>query len=208
MVATAIFTIVAVGGISILLASQGIYKRILDTRNATDNLNTLMDVMTREIKFGTNYACGKSDGESFNYNNTNYVNFSFSALGDYTNDDGKCNAIAFKSQDQATASSTVFYFDNVNGSLNKADYKYNSTSGNYQKISDYQVSSSDLIINNFVIKVSGSKSSQDTDSDYLQPGVSIFISGIINLQKDQQGNIVSTSTFALQSFVSQRLLDK
>jgi ribosomal protein L11 methylase PrmA len=68
------------------------------------------------------------------------------------------------------------------------------------------MTSSDLIINNFVIKVHGSEYS--STSDYLQPGVSIFISGIINLQKDGQGNVVSTSTFALQSFVSQRLLDK
>jgi prepilin-type N-terminal cleavage/methylation domain-containing protein len=197
LVATSLFAIVALAGISILLASQTVYKRVSLTRNTTDNLNVVMDSITRQIKFGTNYACVNSVG-SFN-NSPLYNSFSLPTSGD--NSDGSCNAIAFIPQDNALSSSTVFYIDKNNYSLNQVDYDFSGT-----KIEDYPLTSPDLQVDKFVIKVLGSK--KISESDFLQPKASIFISGVIDSQKNFQSNIVSTSSFSLESVISERLIDK
>jgi len=208
LISTSIFGAVAVMGVSILFASQAIYKRISFTRNATDNLNFVMEAMTREIRTGTHYGCVNTVGNfqdpanSIKYNSLNFT---------YFQDSDTCNAIAFAPEVRNTFiinNLSVFYFNTISSSLNKVDYEKVQNVNSFNKIADYQITSTDLVITDFIVKVRGSGMASSTIPDHLQPSMSIFLSGIINQQKNQQGIVVSTSTFHLQSLASQRLLDQ
>jgi len=215
LISTSIFSSVAVMGVSILFASQAVYKRISATRNATDNLSFVMEAMTREIRTGTHYGCVNtiSEGNFKDKPEYNHPNFNPNGVDDFADSDS-CNAIAFV-PDPGSISAinhiSVFYFHTTAFSLNKVDYKRVSIDNRTSRFDiqgDNQLTSADLVVNNFIAKVRGSGIASSTPPDYLQPSMSIFLSGIINQQKNAQGIVVATSTFNLQTLVSQKLLDK
>ena len=198
LVSTSVFATVAIVGISIIFASQTTYKKIAQTSKVVDNLHIVMETMGREIKFGTRYACLIKDGSNFK-DSTYYNNFVFPANGD-TDSNDNCNNIAFIPQDKS-ASSTVFYFnfDSSSGGINRIDY-FCPLSGICSIKKDYPMTASGLNLDTFRVKVSGSGI---VPVDYFQPSVSLFLSGII------MANTNNTSkTFNLQSFISQRIIDR
>ena len=114
LVATSIFSIVAVGAISILLGSQTAYKRISNNRMAIDNINLVLDSMSREIKFGSNYGCINTSGNFFL--SSNYPSFDSSTIfGDSV--DTNCNALVFTPQG-ASSTRIVYYLDKDKFTLN------------------------------------------------------------------------------------------
>lgn len=196
LVATSIFAIVAVGAISILLGSQAAYKRLSNNRTAIDNINLVLDSMSREIKFGASYGCINTTGNFFS--NPNYPSFASSSIfGDSIGNN--CNALVFTPQG-ASSTRVVYYIDIDKSTLNEVDYAISG--GTFFKQTDYPITSSDLNINAFWFKVTGTKS-----DDYLQPNVEIYVSSIVTLTKNRQSTIVATTTFAGQTSISQRVLD-
>lgn len=196
LVATSIFAIVAIGAISVLLGAQTAYKRISNNRIAIDNINLVLDSMSREIKFGTNYGCINQSG---NFSSSlYYLSFSSSTVfGDSVGNN--CNAVSFIPQG-SNNKRMVYYFDTENKTINEVDYEF--LGGNYINKSDFPITSKDLNIDVFWLNIKGT-----TDTDYLQPSVQIYISGIMSFVKNGQNNIVSTTTFSGQTTVSQRILD-
>ncbi|MEN9338577.1 MAG: hypothetical protein RI945_302 [Candidatus Parcubacteria bacterium] len=202
LVATTLFTIVAVGGISVLLSSQRAYKRVSNNRVAIDNTNLVMDSISRELKFGNEYGCiNRGDGvyPSWSDQPFNFNSFSSSLLVD--DDSGFCNAIAFTPENDPSKK-VVFYLNTNTNTIHQAEYIFNVVTSTFDFSKDYTITSSDFIIINFWIKVLGI-----SKIDYKQPGAHLFMSGIVNLVKNNQGQVVSTSTFALESYISQRALD-
>ncbi len=192
LVATSIFTIISLAAIMILMSSQKLYKRISTGRIASDNTNLILESMSREIKFGKNYSC---------VNNTN-INTIFipSATFDYQmpmdSIQNSCNAIAFIPQD-ASNTKVIFYFNVSSSSIMRADYdEYDNL------ISNSSLNSKEININTFWVDISGS-----LPDDNIQPKVKIFLSGIVNLVRNNQGLITATSTFKIQSIFSQKVLD-
>ncbi len=195
LVSTSIFAIVAIGAISILLGSQAAYKRISNNRMAIDNINLVLNSMTREIKFGTSYGCINTSGNFFS--SSNYPSFSSSdTFGDSIGNN--CNALIFTPQG-ATSTKIVYYLNTDKASVNEVEY--NLSAGAYVNMGDFSITSSDLNINNFWFDIIGSQS-----NDYLQPSVKIFVSSIVSLTKNSQG-VVSTTTLIGQARVSQSTLD-
>lgn len=199
LVATSIFAIVAVGAISVLLGSQAAYKRISNNRIAIDNINLVLDTMSREIKFGSSYGCINPSGNFAT--SLYYPSFASSTIYTTFADSvgNNCNAIIFTPQG-ATSTKVVYYFDTDKSTLNEADYDLSA--GTYILQNDFSITSQDLNINAFWLNIKGTR-----DDDYLQPKVEIYVSSIAFLTKNTQTNVTSTTTFAGQTTVSQRILD-
>ena len=207
LVATSIFAIVAVGGLSILLSSQRAYKRISSNRVAVDNINMLMDTLSREIKFGSNYGCVNNSTEgSFNrVSNTKYNILYDNNTDLYNNTLGTCNAIAFTPQ--GTSSLKIVYYYNISSSsINQVSYQRVGLTSRYNKInsSDISLTSTGFIIDKFWFKVSGINR---PTNDFIQPKVELYTSGIIDIIKGSKGETVSTTTVFLQTSITQRSID-
>ena len=208
LVSTALLALVSAIGISIIFAAQSYYKRISYTRKLTDNLNVVMETMTREVKFGTQYACLAEGGAHFKKgranNFKNSPSYNSFALPTQTDSTDNCTALAFIPEDKS-ASSTVFYFDfgtdTGGGSLNRVDY-FCPSSGACSQKKDYPLTADGLKIDEFRVKVSGSKT---TPGDDRQPGISLFLSGVITASTTNDNR---PNKFSLQTFISQRILDK
>jgi prepilin-type N-terminal cleavage/methylation domain-containing protein len=202
LVATTIFTIIAVGGISILLSAQRAYKRLSENRIAVDNINLVLNNISREIKFGTDYKCANSVTTQ-DFTGTNFYLYpSISNIDSLsTTPNAFCNAIIFTPQD-STTTRIVYYLKKTNFSVNEADYELNNDQNTFTKKLDVIMTSSDFSINDFNTAISGIA----TD-DNLQPKVKILISGLITTNKNNQNGTTATSSFTVQQVVSQRTLD-
>lgn len=202
MVATALFAVVAVGGVTILLSSQRAYKRVSSNRVAIDNTNLVMDSISREVKFGRKYGCVNlvtGVYQSWNDDPFNYLSFSSSLL--INEESGFCNALAF-TPETSEDRKVVYYLDVDSKAIHQAEYIFNITTNAFDLEKDYVLTSNDFLVDNFWIKVTGI-----SINDYKQPSVLIFMSGIVNLVKDNLGIVTSTSTFALETYLSQRSID-
>lgn len=207
LVATTIFTIIAVGGISILLSAQRAYKRLSENRIAVDNINLVLNNMSREIKFGTDYKCANNKTTQ-DFTNTNlYGNLNISSINSLSSADMiNCNAIIFTPQNSSTTR-IVYYLKKINFSINEADYELNNDQSSFTKKLDVIMTSSDFSINDFNTSISGTDISGAGDKDNLQPKVKILISGLIATNKNNQNINTATSSFTVQQVVSQRTLD-
>lgn len=196
LIATSIFAIVAVGAVSVLLGSQTAYKRLSNNRMAIDNVNLVLDSMSREIKFGSNYGCINTSGNFFS--SSNYPSFASSTIfGDSL--DNNCNALVFTPQG-ASSTRIVYYLDTDQSTLNETYYSLSGTT--FIKETDFPITSPDLDINAFSFKVTGTR-----DDDYIQPRVEIYVSSIVTLTRNNRSSLIATTTFAGQVTVSQRILD-
>lgn len=196
LVATSIFAIVAIGAVSVLLSSQVAYKRLADNRIAIDNINLVLDSMSREIKFGTDYGCINSSG---NFTSSSYYS-SFppnTVFGDSVGN--SCNGLVF-APGGATTTRIVYYLDTDKATLNEADY--NLSGGSFIRQADFPITSTDLTINSFWLTVDGTR-----NDDYIQPSVEIYVSSIVALTKNKDRVAIATTTFSGQVLVSQRILD-
>lgn len=202
MVSTSLFTIIALGGISILLSSERAYERVTNNRVAVDNTNLVVDSMSRELKFGSRYGCvNVSNGRytSWSQNITDYSSFSSNILFDEMS--GFCNAVAF-SPENSEDKKIIYYFNTDQNTINQAEYTFNNLTSRYNLTNDYTITSNNYSIKNFWVEVNGGQ-----DKAFKQPSVFIFMSGIVSLVKNNQSMTLATSSFALESFVSQRILD-
>lgn len=196
MVATSLFSIIAVSGISILLGSQAAYKRISGNRVAVDNINLVLDTMSREIKFGSNYGCINTSG---NFLASSYYNYFASSTVFSDSINNECNAFVYTPQG-TTTQKIVYYLDTDKSTINEADYVFNN--GNYDLSLDFPISTSEFVVNSFWFDVKGTQV-----DDYLQPKVIILASGVITFVKNSQRDNVATTTFSAQAGASQRILD-
>lgn len=211
LVATTLFVVVAVGGISVFLSSQRAYKRVSSNVVAIDNINMVMDFITREIRFGNSYGCVNTsiEGSFKRENNSLYNSFSYNNLLD--NRYGTCNAIAFTPQGTTTRK-VVFYLDTVDHSIRQALYLATGQFPNQTYVPDvgrsapldFILTSSDFKVGSFWANVEGVGSV--ADGDYIQPRVDISMSGIVDTEKNQYGQVVSTTTISVQSVITQKNL--
>ena len=199
LVSTALFVIVAVGSLSILLSARKAYKRISADRLAMDNINLVVDVMSREIKFGNKYGCVNTSLD-VNFNNAENPRYNSLSLIDLlSNSTGNCNAVAFTPQGTTTLK-IVYYYNVASSTINQVSY---SGSGVFSRIpgSDYTLTSEELTIDKLWFNVFGAVS-----TDHLQPRIDLFISGIISLPSGQEGGSFSTTTLFIENSVTQRII--
>lgn len=196
LVATSLFAVVAIGAVSILLSSQAAYKKLSNNRTAIDNINLVLNTMSREIKFGSRYGCINNSGDFTT--SIYYQSFASSTIfGDSIANN--CNAIVFSPQG-ATSTKTVYYLDVNKSTLNEANYELSGN--NYTLQSDFSMISPDLSISSFWFKILGT-----ANDDYIQPSVEIYISSIITILNNVKNTAGATTTFIGEAVISQKILD-
>lgn len=194
LVATTIFSIVALAAIAIISAANASYKRISSNRIAMDNVNIAITTISNEIKFGNTYRCVNTNDNYKDNNNYNNFSDSYSLSSSLS-----CNALAFIPEGEINKR-IVYYFNTASSSINEIDYK--ESSGSYILERDQALTSSSFKVNRFSFDdISGN----DTN-DYLQPKLNLFISGMVELSDDSTKN-VSTTSVAIQTTIAQRVLD-
>ncbi len=199
LIATTVFTIVALGAFTILSASQSGYNRVSNSRITTDNINLVLDTMSREIKFGSEYRCANREGNFLNTPNYNaLINL------DSSSSITKCNAFSFIPQGEINKN-IVYYYNINNSTINQVRYKRNNPSEDFVKdnsFGDVSLTSEGFKVENLNFSLSGL-----SKIDYLQPKVLLTTTGVIDVSVNKAGSTISTSTFSAQTMITQRLLD-
>lgn len=189
MIAVSLFIVITTVGMGALLNANLLYQKSRDMRSILDNLNYVMEDLSRNARTGYNYHCFLS---------TETIPTLTSAVPSTPqsceNENGW--AVAFESAYGDTANyddQWVYYIDN-SGKL------FRSTLGPYTASSFTQMTSDEITLDTTksYVRVYGAEPPGSGDS--RQPLLVIRLVGTISYQ-----NV--TSPFSIQTTVSQRLLD-
>ncbi|MBP6060813.1 MAG: hypothetical protein KA515_02335 [Candidatus Pacebacteria bacterium] len=188
MVAVSLFVVITTVGMGSLLNANSVYQKSRDMRSIMDNLNYVMEDMSRNIRTGYGYHCFDSNegiGSTIDTNPKSCTNgwaisFESSSDGDVTD-----------SNDQ-----WLYYIDSNDGHIFKAtEGPYDDpTNSNFTQMTSEEISI-DPTLSYFVVT-----GAEAFPTDNKQPMVTIRLVGNI-LYKDV------ITPFALQTSVSQRLVD-
>jgi prepilin-type N-terminal cleavage/methylation domain-containing protein len=164
LVVLGLFSSIATLSLGALFNAQAINSHLQETQSILDNVNLSVQTITRDIRFGSNFACITSPpGYGIPYyvsempHNCTYAN---GVPGD---------VIGFKSADAATTTDRVAYYVD-NGVLYKKEFYQNPASTTI-----LQMTSNDVTIKALTFYVEGAEPS--ASNDYKQPLVIMLISG-------------------------------
>lgn len=176
-----------------LFNAQAINGRLQETQSILDNVNLSTQVVTRDIRFGSDFYCTDALPEVGSTTPTVRKNCPIGTLGG--------TVLIFKPADAGNPLDRVAYRV-ANGVLYKHDYPFGGAR------EQLQMTSSDIVIDSFKYFLDGANTSNGSNdegglSDYKQPLITILISG-------RSIPISSTRvpvTFSIQTSVSARELD-
>lgn len=189
MMSVALFSTAVVIGLGALYSAQHINVKLQATRTIMDSLNLSLEVMTRNMRYGSNFYCGtgSTDISSLSRKNCPYASSGSSGGG----------SIVFKPVDGATGDRIAYYVDN--------NHLMEKVGTNLAK----QISSDDMSIDNLHFYVTGSNRSPASANgddfnggDTDQPMVTIILSG-----KTKDAKVSQVVTFVLQTSVTTRNTD-
>lgn len=181
MIAVSLFSTAVVIGIGALYSAQHINVKLQATRTIMDSLNLSLEVMTRNMRYGSNFYCGTGSSDlGLLRKNCPYIKGSASGGG----------SIVFKPVDGGLNDRLAYYVDNnhLMEKISGADAK--------------QISSDDIFVDNLRFYVVGAKKSSESLGDTDQPMVTILLSG--RTKDSDRSQLVS---FVLQSSVTTRNTD-
>ncbi len=191
MIAVSLFMVVITIGLGAIINANNVHKKSEDVRNIVDNLNFIMEEMTRSIRTGYDYRCFIT-GDTIS---------SSSVLPAQSCQNGF--ALAFESSLGDPNDNTdqwVYYFLVDNSDINNPIGRiWKSTNGG--DVNTFIQLTSDEInidLNKSGFSVLGAESPFVGNTQ--QPFVTIRLSGTINSQN-------TITPFSLQTSVSQRLID-
>ncbi len=181
MVSVSIFSMVMIIVMGSILSVINANQKSQTLRSVMDNMSSTLEDMTRTIRFGHNYHCGASDGQT---------------TRDCAGGDSTISVTA------SNGSEVTYHLVSVGTSAGIA----RSIDGG----TDYLVTSPDVTVTNLVFRVFGSTpyvgGSGVCDvfhpsNDCLQPKVVMVVSGHVGVKATTE------SDFTIQTTVSQRTLD-
>lgn len=174
LVVIGLFSSISTLSLGALFNAQAINTRLQETQSILDNINLSVLSVSREVRFGTEFAC--VDTSIYMPTITDYLRYPNIMLDHialphncaYT-DNKSGNLLAFKKSDAESSSDrTIFYVEN--GVLYKKDFP---AIGNATL---YQMTSNDVEIRTLTFYVEGAEPS--TSLDYKQPLVTMLLSGV------------------------------
>lgn len=184
LVAVALFSTAVVIGIGALYSAQQINTKLQATRVIMDSLNLSLEVMTRNMRYGSNFYCGTGSGDIISTSRHNCP-YSISL-------DSNGHSIVFKPVDATLDIQRVAYYVDTNNHLIEQTLYHDGVTPDVIK----QISSDDIIIDNLRFYVKGAElPPADTD----QPMVTMILSG-----KTKDSKVLQKVTFVLQSSVTTR----
>ena len=189
MVAISVFLVVISAGMGTLLNANALHNKAQNTRSIMDNLNFIMDDMSRNLRTGYDYRCYNSDSSGVAIDNFEYSQ----------------NPIM--STPRSCPNGWAVIFENANGDpTTTADqWSYFFMNGTIYKSVDgtdnfVQLTPNEVKINMATSGFSVIGAEPPATGDTNQPFIIIRLVGTIAYQ-----NI--TTPFSLESAVSQRLID-
>lgn len=191
LVSLAIFTSIITIATGALFSAQAVNARLEQTQLILDGVNLAVEVMSRDIRYGTIYYCDTAVRTPLQ---TTRLSCPRSAgIGG--------TAVIFKpsvklSQSTDSVSDRIAYYLS-NGAIFKDEYW--KVSGNYVK-KTYQITPSDVNITDLVFYVSGAEGSPGESN---QPLITMIVSGTTIPPKSN----VKPVTFTIQTSASSRGLD-
>lgn len=199
MISVSLFIIITTVGIGALLNANLLYNKSQDVRAIIDNLNFVMEDMSRNIRTGYNYHC-----LSLANGNTD-MPVSSNQLSEPIDCEGGGWGIAFESaygdntENDVPIPDIIDYEDQWVYRISDEGKIFKSTQGPYLDGQFTQLTSEEVYIDPFLsgFVVTGAEA---PPGDEQQPLVTIRLVGTITYR-----NVVSP--FSLQTTVSQRLLD-
>lgn len=210
LVVLGLFSTVMVIAAGALFTTQAINTKLQETQAVLDNVNLSMEIMSREIRYGSNFHCTVA---TFTGNDLDPVASStlrkscpFSAQGG--------TMLIFRPYQSATSTDRVAYYLK-GGILFKDEYIGGATT-------TYQVTTDNITINSLVFYVTGANSVEAVGQDFngvhdtIQPLITLNVFGETKPAKKYysasmseggaQKNIVSVK-FNVQTSISSRDLD-
>ena len=192
MISISLFIIITIAGMGALLSANFVHRKSQDMRSIMDNLNFIMEDISRNIRTGYDYRCIEDGGDLD------------SSLVDIPKSSSSCFGIAFESITTVANISDpdnqwVYYValdTNVSPPVGRI---YKATAGPYTPSNFIPLTPLEVVIdpNASSFSVLGA---EPPDANMQQPFVIIRLVGQINYK--------NTSTpFSLQTSMSQRLID-
>lgn len=177
MIAISLFLIIVTVGIGALLNANSLHKKSGDMRSIIDNLNFVMEDMSKNLRTGTNYHC-------IDANNPSLVDTTPRSCQD---GGGGISFKAFPSTNQF-----VYYIGTYNG--NSGIWRSVDGAGTFVNLLAGDITIDSLSSGFFVL------GAEPPPEDLRQPFVTIKLVGTINYK-----DIITP--FSLQTAVSQRQID-
>ena len=198
MVSISIFAIVAVVAIGALLKIVDANKKAQSLETSINNLNFILDSMTREMRVGSKYNCIPGQGPILTTLTTaapcpsgvaNSWVIEFNSSKSYPPGNPTCNLIY------------AYYFDMTSGGipLQKAEQKECGPNSNNDELTPYPLISNDAGLDSAITFSAGTI--RVAAGDTQQPFVQLYFRGSAGARTQTQ------STFDLQTTISQRLPD-
>lgn len=192
MVVIALFTTIMTVAIGSLFSAQAINVKLQQTQVVIDGINLAVEEMVRDIRYGSTFYC---------------TDFSFvQNLSGSMPDRQDClyptgnKALVFKPANaltQANSSNDRIAYYISNGTLLKKLFPEGDTTG-----IAIAITAPDIKIDSLLFFVKGTGTSVSTTPDYIQPVITISISGVTTKSQTNQVN------FAVQTTSSARKIDK
>lgn len=191
LVVLALFSAITSLSLGSLINVRSISNRLKDQESVFDNLNFSLQIMTRDIRFGSAYYCIDSLP-------TNITEL----RRDCPHGGSGGTVLMFKPTDVTSSTDRVMYYIR-NGIVYKDEYFGGSTT-------TLQITSDEVSVKNLKFFVTGALTAVPGDTlndgggfDYKQPLITIVISGVI---KNARTNSKPTN-FDIQTSVSSRIVD-
>ena len=190
LVSIAIFVVIVTFSLGSVLSIMDAGQKSKSLNSVMTNLNFTLEVMSREIKFGTHYSCFTSNSfppspppTFVPYSPANCTGLPGVPAG---------NSISFVTSD---GFNTVYTLDSVNHQIEKSSN--GGAPGSY-----IGVTAPEVVITGLQFYVFNSSPQSVLPPDNLQPKVIIVVRGFAGVKPSTQ------SSFVLQTTVSQRALDQ
>lgn len=194
LVVLGLFSSIATLSLGALFNAQSVNSRLQETQAILDNVNLSSQTITREIRFGADFYCATTipTGLQQEVPTVRKNCAPGTALG---------TVLIFRPSDAVHELDRVAYYVS-NGVLYKDVYPYQGTTTILQMTSD------DVNITSLLFTVDGAHTSDGSSddgnqSDYKQPLISIFLSGVTRPAKAN----TPPATFEIQTAVSAREID-
>ncbi|HCC06515.1 TPA: hypothetical protein DEP94_04165 [Candidatus Nomurabacteria bacterium] len=189
MVVIALFTTIMTVAIGALFSAQAVNVKLQQTQVVIDGINLAVEEMVRDIRYGSTFYCTDS---SFALNPPAIMPDRQDCLYSTGN-----NALVFKPSNGLTSTNSsndrIAYYVS-NGALFKKSFPAGDTT-----VPAIQVTASDIKIQSLLFFVKGTGT---IPVDYIQPVITISISGVTTKSQTNQVN------FAVQTTTSTRKIDK
>jgi prepilin-type N-terminal cleavage/methylation domain-containing protein len=192
LVTIAIFTFVMVIATGALVSAQTINVRLQQTQTVLDGVNLSTEMIVRDIRYGSNFYCttGSSVPTPLPSGRLDCVYPSGGSVLVFTPN------VALAGSGDKTQDKVAYFLSG--GILYKTEFPFGTQSRTYQ------ITTTDVRVNQLAFFVKGSKNSLDVSGDSNQPIVTVTIAGTTVPPKQN----IQPVKFTIQTSASTRTLDK